>query len=141
MRTLKSYLEDVNSLEISTNDDVIDDVILVVDNKDPLFNELDKKIKRLDEYANYRKLGNTKCYYRLDKGNNTVGQERHIHVFTDERGRHQLYAINYDGTKHDGSKYQLNKKHIEALKKLGIIPPENGLLEWKSFTGKQLLLD
>ena len=108
MRTLKSYLKDVNSLEISANDDVI----LVVDKNDFLFNKLSKNLNRLDEYANYKKFENTKCYYRLDKGNNAVGQERHIHVFTDERGKHQLYAINYDGTKHDGAKYRLNKKHI-----------------------------
>lgn len=139
MRTLESYLKDANSLEIYEYEN--DDVILVVDKNDPLFNTLSENLNRLNEYTNCQKFGKTNCYYRLDKSNNAVGQKRHIHVFTDKRGRHQLYAINYDGTKHDGSKYKLNKKHIEALKKLGITHPEDGLLEWESFTDKQLLLD
>ena len=38
-----------------------DNVTLVVDEKDPLFDRLSRNLNRLDEYTNYQKFGNTPC--------------------------------------------------------------------------------
>lgn len=120
------------------------ELILVIDCGDMLNNlpNLVPVPSSLLEHNIYQRFGNTKNYYRIDKGNDAIGQQRHIHVFTDDKGRIQLFAINYDGTTHDGSKYILSKKEQEALIQLGIPVPPNGLIEWElPHQGKELLLD
>lgn len=121
-----------------------EDLILVVDNDVDLasLRQLEQVPQALLEHNIYQKLGDTKLYYRLDKANNAPGQQRHIHVFKDDKGRIQLFSINFDGTKHDGSKRQLNSKEQSALTALGIPVPPNGLLECEDMSsGKILLLD
>lgn len=121
-----------------------EDLILVVDNDVDLasLRHLEQVPQALLEHNIYQKFGDTKLYYRLDKANNAPGQQRHIHVFKDDKGRIQLFSINFDGTKHDGSKRQLNSKEQSALTALGIPVPPNGLLECEDMSsGKILLLD
>ena len=121
-----------------------DDIILIVDSDIKLTKQsfLTPIQGLLLEYNVYKRFGETKLYYRLDKANNAVGQQRHIHVFKDKDGRIQVFAINFDGTPHDGSKYQLTPKIQDALIKLGIPVPPSGILEWEIVEGgKQLLLD
>ncbi len=121
-----------------------EDLILVVDNDVDLasLRQLEQVPQALLEHNIYQKFGDTKLYYRLDKANNAPGQQRHIHVFKDDKGRIQLFSINFDGTKHDGSKRQLNSKEQSALTALGIPVPPNGLLECEDISsGKILLLD
>lgn len=121
-----------------------EDLILVVDNDVDLasLRQLEQVPQALLEHNIYQKFGDTKLYYRLDKANNAPGQQRHIHVFKDDKGRIQLFSINFDGTKHDGSKRQLNSKEQSALTALGIPVPPNGLLECEDMSfGKILLLD
>ena len=121
-----------------------DEIILVVDADIELegLNKLERVPQMLLEYNIYQRFGDTKLYYRLDKGNNALGQQRHIHVFRDSKGRIQLFSINFDGTKHDGSHYQLSTKEQAALTSLGIPVPPNGLLECEDIkNGKMLLLD
>ena len=120
------------------------ELILVIDCGDMLNNlpNLVPVPSSLLEHNIYQRFGNIKNYYRIDKGNDAIGQQRHIHVFTDDKGRIQLFAINYNGTTHDGSKYILSKKEQEALIQLGIPVPPNGLIEWElPHQGKELLLD
>ena len=119
-------------------------MILVVDYDVDLasLRQLEQVPQALLEHNIYQKFGDTKLYYRLDKANNAPGQQRHIHVFKDDKGRIQLFSINFDGTKHDGSKRQLNSKEQSALTALGISVPPNGLLECEDMSsGKILLLD
>lgn len=121
-----------------------EDLILVVDNDVDLasLRQLEQVPQALLEHNIYQKFGDTKLYYRLDKANNAPGQQRHIHVFKDDKGRIQLFSIIFDGTKHDGSKRQLNSKEQSALTALGIPVPPNGLLECEDMSsGKILLLD
>lgn len=95
----------------------------------------------IEEHETYKKFGNSPVMtYRIDKGDGTPGRQTHVHVFM--KGQ-QLYAINMDGSPHDGSKAKLSKKSIETLKALGVTPPEDGLLEWieKNMERKQLLCD
>lgn len=119
-----------------------EDLILIVDNDVDFagLSQLEKMPKVLLEHNIYQRFGDTKSYYRLDKANNAPGQQRHIHVFKDDKGRIQLFSINFDGTKHDGSKRQLTSKEQSALIALGIPVPPNGLLECENISsGKELL--
>ena len=121
-----------------------EELILVVDNDVDLagLSQLERIPQKLLEHNIYQRFGNTKSYYRLDKANNAPGQQRHIHVFKDDKGRIQLFSINFDGTKHDGTQRQLTTKEQEALTALGIPVPSNGLLECEYLSvGKMLLLD
>ncbi len=121
-----------------------EELILVVDIELdlPSLKQLELVPQMLLEHNIYQRFGDTKLYYRLDKGNNAPGQQRHIHVFKDEKGRIQLFSINFDGSKHDGSQHQLTSKEQRALSALGIPVPQNGLLECEVLnSGKRLLLD
>jgi len=122
----------------------MEELILVVD-KDVELDGLKHLVQvpqTLLEHNIYQRFGDTKLYYRLDKANNAPGQQRHIHVFKDGKGRIQLFSINFDGTKHDGSRYQLTSKEQSTLKSLGIPVPPDGLLECEEWnSGKMLLCD
>lgn len=121
-----------------------EELILVVDSDVELdgLKHLEQVPQTLLEHNIYQRFGDTKLYYRLDKGNNAPGQQRHIHVFKDDKGKIQLFSINFDGTKHDGSQRQLTSKEQSALTSLGIPVPPNGLLECEVLSsGKMLLLD
>ena len=121
-----------------------EELILVVDNEVKLdgLKNLEQVPQALLEHNVYQKFGDTKLYYRLDKANNAPGQQRHIHVFKDNRGRIQVFSISFDGTKHDGSQRQLTSKEQSALISLGIPVPPNGLLECEDWhSGKMLFCD
>lgn len=131
-------------LETNNLKDMEEELILVVDEDVDLesLQGLTSYPKMLLEHNIYQKFGSTKHYYRVDKANNAPGQQRHIHVFKDDEGQIQLFAINYDGTTHDGSKHLLSRKEKDALTSLGIPIPPNGLLEWEVISdGRMLLCD
>lgn len=119
---------------------------LVVEEGSPLDTELSEMTNKTEchlikEHQTYKKFGDSSVMtYRIDKGDGTPGRQTHVHVFM--KGR-QLFAINMDGTAHDGSKAKLSKKSIEALESLGVTPPKDGLLEWIKIAmeGKKLLCD
>ena len=79
------------------------------------------------EWEQYNKIPKTNLTYRYDTGNTNTKTIDHIHVYAKNN---QLYAINIDGTPHDGSKAKLSNKEVKFLKSIGFTPPLNGLLEW-----------
>jgi hypothetical protein len=79
------------------------------------------------EWEQYKKIPKTNLTYRFDSENTNTKTQDHIHVF---QSNNQLYAINIDGSAHDGSKARLGKKEIKFLKGIGFTPPADGLLEW-----------
>lgn len=95
------------------------------------------------EWEQYKKIPKTNLTYRYDTGNTNTQTKDHIHVFAKNN---QLYAINIDGTAHDGSSAKLGNKEVKFLKSIGFTPPANGILEWitldssKSFTAINLEL-
>lgn len=124
--------KDVNECEES--------LFLVLDADDVINTAFNEENKYILEYEIYKKFPPTKCVYRLDHSNNTIGQQAHIHVYADKKHHHQLYAINIDGSSHDGSKYQLSPKHQDALRAIGFTVPKDGLLEWINIESCGLLL-
>ncbi len=95
----------------------------------------------VNEHHVYKQFGKSKeKYYRIDKGDGTLRNVTHIHVFN-KHG--QLYAMRIDGKPHDGSKALISKQDQKILKGLGFTVPENGILEWyiPEGNGGMLLLD
>ncbi|MBE6285924.1 MAG: hypothetical protein E7093_05745 [Bacteroidales bacterium] len=123
---------DVNECEES--------LFLVLDADDEINTVFNEEKRYILEYEIYKKFPPTKCVYRLDRSNNTTGQQTHIHVYADKKRHHQLYAINIDGSSHDGSKYLLSPKHQDALRVIGFIVPKDGLLEWCDLGACRLIL-
>ena len=90
------------------------------------------------EHQTYKQFGSSKeKIYRIDKGDGRPGNQTHIHVKT-KHG--QLFAMNIDGSTHDGCKAQLSKKDMKALADLGFAVPADGILEWYIETGGRMLL-
>ena len=113
------------------------DAIIVEKNSDE--NQLLENRGLIVEYEEYKQFGKSTRKYRIDKGDGSPGHQTHIHVFS-KTG--QLYAMNIDGTTHDGSKAQLSKKDQKTLTDLGFQVPKDGILEWwEGDQTKILLLD
>jgi len=95
------------------------------------------------EWEQYKKIPKTNLTYRYDTGNTNTKTKDHIHVFAKNN---QLYAINIDGSAHDGSTAKLGSKEIKFLKSIGFTPPKDGILEWielentKSYTALNIEL-
>lgn len=89
------------------------------------------------EYKEYKDFGKTMCTYRIDIGNGEPGRQTHIHVYNKSG---QLYAMNIDGTSHDGSKIHLSKTHQKILANLGFVVPDGGILEWWVIDQAKILL-
>lgn len=85
------------------------------------------KNKLILEWEQNKKIPKTNLIYRYDTGNTNTKTNDHIHVFLDNN---QIYAINIDGTPHDGSKAKLGSKEVTFLKNIGFTPPPDGILEW-----------
>ena len=97
---------------------------IVVDKLDE-DNFLDKGL--LLEWQQYKNIPKTNLTYRYDPANTNTKTKDHIHVY---QNKNQLYAINKDGTPHDGSRTRLGSKERKFLKSIGFTPPKDGILEW-----------
>lgn len=95
--------------------------------------------------AKYISVPKTTKYARYDSGNSNTSTQDHLHLFS-KNGK-ELYSINRNGTKHDGSKAKLSSKEIDFLTKQGFNVPDDGLLESisidsaKNFLEFELLFD
>lgn len=78
------------------------------------------------EFKQYKNIPGTTKTYRIDSANTNTQTQKHIHVYFDGK---QIYAINADGSPHDGSKYRISKIDQKFLASQGFKVPENGILE------------
>lgn len=108
-------MEDYNIIIYLNSDDPLNEDMLNVG-----FNRLPELII---EYKIYQSLKKTGYYYREDKANNAIGQQKHFHIYRDAKGKHQICAVNKDGTPHDGSVIALPRKVLAALQELGVEIP------------------
>lgn len=129
LRTFKQFLYDKKVSEVIdklTNGDYKEYFIeTIVFENDAQNQFLEQEL--ILEWEQYKKVSKTSLTYRFDSGNTNTKTKDHIHVYSNDN---QLYAINFDGTPHDGSKAKLGGKEIKFLKSIGFTPPANGLLEW-----------
>ncbi len=132
MKKLSDYI--VDNIENIIDYDV--DAIVFEENGEECQNL--QKRGLIVEHNVYKPFGNTTLSYRIDKEDGSPGHQTHIHVYSKSG---QLYAMNIDGTTHDGSKAQLSKKAQKILLDLGFNVPKDGILEWLKMDNRMLLLD
>lgn len=105
--------------ECTTTELIVDHIVRDANSSEP---------ELLLEYEKYKQIPGTNKWYRFDSANTNTKTQDHIHVYQGKNN--QLYAINQDGTPHDGSKAQLGKKEIRFLASIGFTAPTDGILEW-----------
>lgn len=100
--------------------------------------EREKKIKALVlalEHHTYKNIPGTRNSVRVDPGNTNTLTQRHAHIYARPNGGgKQLYAVNLDGSGHDGSSGTvIVAKHAEYLRASGWEIPLNLTLESLDF--------
>jgi hypothetical protein len=88
-------------------------------------------LEYVEERASYQRVDKTQMSVRFDKGNTNKKTQDHAHVFARPEGKgKQLFAINVDGTGHDGSSGEPIPKRVgDFLKKKGYEIPLNFVVE------------
>ncbi|WP_316791478.1 hypothetical protein [Pedobacter frigoris] len=83
----------------------------------------------LMEHQMYRKFAKTNNLYTVHPEDKNVPVKRHYHIV--DKHKREIYAINTDGTAHhrSSSGVTIPKKEAEELEKLGVVIPENRLIE------------
>ncbi len=115
---------------------------IIVDDSDTVSKEALLKSNILSEHEIYKRIPDTTYYYRKDKGQPLPGKEMHIHVYKDSKHNNQLFAINADGTPHDGSKIIIGPVIAKYLRTIGIdIPGTGAILEWFTHDFSDILQD
>lgn len=79
----------------------------------------------------FQSIPGTKYSYRIDppRGEPGPGNQRHIHVYA--RNGNQVYAMNLDGTAHDGChKVQIPQDTTSLLVQKGFTLPPNNIIEF-----------
>ena len=87
------------------------------------------------EHVTYKNIPGTSSSVRHDKGKTSTKTQDHAHVFAKRNGQgKQLFAVNMDGTGHDGSSgTKISARHAEYLRGAGYIIPDNLTLESLSY--------
>lgn len=137
MKSLKSYLE----AEIKTKNIplvIVDDITL----DEVLMTEMEDLSEGKDHFS---KVLGTTYTYRIDKprGIPGPGNLKHIHLYA--KDKKQVFAMNLDGSAHDGyHQVEITKEIASFLRNKGFTVPANNLIEWIDFkpsSEKQLLFD
>ncbi|MBN2685564.1 MAG: hypothetical protein JXR40_09820 [Pontiellaceae bacterium] len=89
----------------------------------------------LFEYEVYKLIPGTKSSYRSDSGNTNTKVLAHSHVYAKPKGTgNQLYALNIDGSGHDGSSNVIiPQAHADHFRKQGYKIGDNNILECLDF--------
>ena len=83
------------------------------------------------EHKTYKTIPKTRCSYRQDSQNTNTKTQKHLHVYAKENGKgNQLYAVNIDGSGHDGSSgVVIPSSHAEHFRAGGYDIPDSLTLE------------
>jgi hypothetical protein len=88
-----------------------------------------QEITQLFEHKVYKTIPGTKDTYREDPGNTNTLTMRHSHTYAGN-SKNQLYAVNVDGSGHDGSSRQkIPDKHADFYRSKGYQINANNILE------------
>jgi len=87
------------------------------------------------EHETYKNKPKTKNSYRQDAQNRNTSTQKHAHVYAKPKGKgQQLYAVNIDGSGHDGSSGMVIPfAHAKYFNNLGYEIPSNLTLESMDF--------
>lgn len=85
------------------------------------------------EYECYRLIPGTNNSYREDPANTSTLTQKHAHVYAKQKGKgRQLYAVNMDGSGHDGSStVEIPGDHADHFRRCGYSIPDTNILEMK----------
>jgi len=85
----------------------------------------------LFEHEKYKPIPGSVNSYRTDAGKTTTKTIRHSHIYAKPKGRgKKLYAVNIDGSGHDGSKGRsIPSTHADYFRSLGYSINANNILE------------
>jgi hypothetical protein len=86
---------------------------------------------QLFEHEVYKRVSGAQSSFREDPGNTNTMTLRHSHVFAKPKGRGgQLYAVNIDGSGHDGSSgTAIPASHADFFRSKGYSIPDTNILE------------
>lgn len=89
-----------------------------------------QRLTELFEHHVYKTIPGTRDRYREDPENTNTLTMRHAHTYA-RNSKNQLYAVNVDGTGHDGSSgKQIPEKHADFFRGKGYkVGPDNILEE------------
>lgn len=75
----------------------------------------------LFEHKIYKRISKTNSSYRQDSGNTNTKTMQHSHVYAKQKGSGgQIYAVNNDGTAHDGYKgVEIPSEHADFFRGKG----------------------
>jgi hypothetical protein len=109
--TFLEFLADLKLQELKTEDRVL------------------QQVTKLFEHKVYKPITGTRDTYREDPENTNTLTMRHSHVYAGD-SKNQLYAVNMDGTGHDGSSGESTpSKHAEFFRQKGYKINPNNILE------------
>lgn len=85
----------------------------------------------LFEHQLYKRIPGSRSSYREDPGNSNTMTIKHSHVYGRPNGKGaQLYAVNWDGSGHDGSSGRLiPNAHADYFRSRGYAIPDTNILE------------
>ena len=92
----------------------------------------EQKAKQLlAEWSCFSLIPGTKNSYTEHPASTSTLTQKHAHVYAKPQGGgKQLYAVNLDGSGHDGSEgSRISEKHAAYFRDLGYKVPENNILE------------
>lgn len=90
--------------------------------------EVDLRDELLLEHDKYQKIPKTQRTYRIDKANTSSLTQDHAHVYASKNK--QIYAVNIDGSGHDGNHgYEIPKRDAEYFRGLGFSISDTNILE------------
>ncbi len=141
MENLAEYLK--RHLRAGVAEDVLKDVIIdaiIVDEHD--FLRMGGNAKIIEAKTSFNQIPGAKYYtYRFDRpfGEQKPGNQGHFHIF--KRGD-ELFAINVDGTGHDGChKIRIPDDIVPFLKDKGVVIPKDQIIEMLTFPQNATLLN
>lgn len=104
MKTFKEFYNEIEVTEVTLSDE------------------------QLLENKQYQRIPKTQKTYRIDKANTSTLTQDHAHVYASKNN--QIYAVNIDGSGHDGNHgYEISKKDAEYFRGLGFDISVDNILE------------
>lgn len=90
--------------------------------------KVDLRDELLLEHDKYQKIPKTQRTYRIDKANTSSLTQDHAHVYASKNK--QIYAVNIDGSGHDGNHgYEIPKRDAEYFRTIGFDIAQTNILE------------
>lgn len=89
------------------------------------------EFSQLNEHNKYKNIPKTQASYRQDPANTSTMTQVHSHVYTArDGGGKQMYAVNIDGSGHDGSLgIEIPTRHANFFREIGYEISNTNILE------------